>query len=105
MRAVDFLHGTSRFRANPTGNDARLKDINFLIESAKSCNDFSIGAIPHPAEDSRRSICEKTSLFLISYIGNLRNARRSFIRRCIELRKNVGCLNVKKSTIKRYVIV
>lgn len=35
----------SRFRdsASSAGNALRLKDINFLIESAKSCNDFSIG--------------------------------------------------------------
>jgi len=48
--------------ANPKGNVARLKDINFLIESAKSCNDFSIGAIPRPTKTRKRVFAEDTIL-------------------------------------------
>ena len=43
VRAVDFLLTIPRFCGSSAGNALRLKDINFLIESAKSCNDFSIG--------------------------------------------------------------
>jgi len=63
--------------ANPTGSAARLKDINFLIESAKSCNDFSIDADLVPAGDPRTSICGSTSSFLTDYTGRSRNAGSS----------------------------
>lgn len=50
--------------ANPTGNAARLKDINFLIESTKSCNDFSIGAILRSAEIREQVFAKERHRFL-----------------------------------------
>lgn len=44
------------------GNDVRLKDINFLIESAKSCNDFSIGAILRSAETLERVLQKNVAI-------------------------------------------
>lgn len=75
VRAVDFsTRQIPVILANPTGNAARLKDINFLIESAKSYNDFSIDDyIPTSSGNSQTSIRERTSYlrFLVSLTQNM----------------------------------
>lgn len=73
--------------ANPKGNAARLKDINFLIESTKTCNDFSIGAILRSTKTRKRVFAEENiSISCMLYTECLKNKGSfSFVHRYCKL--------------------
>lgn len=86
MWEPSISYATPEIPANPKGNAARLKDINFLIESAKSCNDFSIGAISRPAKTRKRVFAgENISVSCILHTECLKNKGSFFCPQILQI--------------------